>query len=190
MKRRNPPVRLRRLLLARPIVVVGAVIAAWLFLLSWGLLLRIRWVSDRTRQLTKRVNRYLRPLAGTRWGMLYFNLAALHHVGRRSGRPYVTPLSAYPLGDGFVLALAYPHVDWCENVLAAGKCTLTWNAQDYALERPEVIPPDEAMKAYPPLVKPFLAVTAGQNKFVWLHRAQSQETDNLADIGAGDHARD
>jgi predicted HAD superfamily phosphohydrolase len=75
-------------------------------------------------------------------------------------------------------------------VLAAGKCTLTWNGQDYALERPEVIPADEAMKAYPPLVKPFLAVTAGQNKFVWLHRARSQETENLADIGAGDHARD
>ena len=102
--------------------------------------------------------------------MLYFNLAALHHVGRRSGRPYVTPLSAYPLGDGFVLGVAYPHVDWCENVLAAGKCTLTFNGKEYALERPEIIPRGEAMKAYPPLVK-FFAVAGGHNKFVWLHRA-------------------
>ncbi len=27
------------------------------------------------------------------------------------------------------------------------------------------------MEAYPLLVKPFLAGAAGQNKFVWLHRA-------------------
>jgi len=120
--------------------------------------------------------------------MLYFNLSALHHIGRRSGRPYVTSLSAYPLGDGFVLAVAYPFVDWRENVLAAGKCTLTWNRKEYALERPEVIPRAEAMKAYPLLVKPFLAGGAGQNKFVWLHRAGSQEGQHVADIGAGEHA--
>ncbi|GAA4290041.1 hypothetical protein [Mycobacterium paraffinicum] len=56
----------------------------------------------------KRGNPYLRAVAGTRLGMFYFNLSALRHVGRRSGRTYVTPLSAYPLGDGFVLAAAYP----------------------------------------------------------------------------------
>jgi hypothetical protein len=78
------------------------------------MLMRVRWVSDRTRQLSKRGNPYLLKIAGTRLGMLYFNLSALDHVGRRSGRPYVTPLSAYPLGDGFVLAVAYPYVDWCE----------------------------------------------------------------------------
>lgn len=188
MKRHNPPARWRRPLLAIPIVVVSAVGAILLFLLSWGVLTRVRWVSDRTRQLTKRANRYARPIAGTRWGMLYFNLAALHHVGRRSGRPYVTPLSAYPLGDGFVLGVAYPHVDWCENLLAAGKCTLSWNGKDYALERPEVIPADEAMKAYPPLVK-FLAVAGGHNKFVWLHRPASQKREDAPELGAGDHTR-
>jgi hypothetical protein len=70
-----------------------------------------------------------------------------------------------------VLAAAYPYVDWLENVLAAGKCTLTWNGEEYVLERPEVIPRAEAMKAYPLLLKPFLAGAAGQNDFVWLHRA-------------------
>ena len=51
-----------------------------------------------------------------------------------------------------------------------------------------LIPSAEAKKAYPLLVKPFLAVTAGQNKFVWLHRAGSQEGETLADTGAGEHA--
>jgi deazaflavin-dependent oxidoreductase (nitroreductase family) len=171
MKRSERPKGLLRMPLTTPVVLAGAVVALYLFLLGWGMLMRIRWISDRTRELSKWGNRYARKVAGTRLGMLYFNLSALHHVGRRSGRPYVTPLSAYPLGDGFVLAVAYPHVDWCENVLAAGKCTLTWNGKDYALERPEVISEAEAMTAYPLLVKPFLAGAAGQNKFVWLHRA-------------------
>ncbi|HWS92008.1 MAG TPA: hypothetical protein VN255_00365 [Mycobacterium sp.] len=164
--------RFLRVLLTLPAIVVGAVVALYLLLLGWGMVMRVRWVSDRTRQLTKRGNPYLRAVAGTRLGMLYFNLGALHHVGRRSGRTYVTPLSAYPLGDGFVLAAAYPHVDWLENLLAAGKCTLDWNGKEYALERPEVIPRTQAMTAYPLLVKPFLAGAAGQNDFVWLHRAE------------------
>lgn len=167
--------RFLRVLLAPPAIVAGAVVALYLLLLGWGMLMHVRRVSDWTRQLTKRGNPYLRKVAGTRLGMLYFNLSALHHVGRRSGRSYVTPLSAYPLDDGFVLAAAYPHVDWLENVLAAGKCTLRWNGDEYALERPEVIPRPEAMKAYPLPVRPFLAGAAGQNKFVWLQRVGTLE---------------
>jgi deazaflavin-dependent oxidoreductase (nitroreductase family) len=167
--------RFLRVLVTLPAIVAGAVVALYLLLLGWGMLMQLRQLSDRTRQLTKRANPYMRKVAGTRLGMLYFNLSALHHVGRRSGRDYVTPLSAYPLGDGFVLAAAYPYVDWLENVLAAGKCTLSWNGKEYALDGPEVIPRAEAMKAYPMLVKPFLAGAAGQNKFVWLHRAGRSE---------------
>ncbi|WP_077101608.1 hypothetical protein [Mycobacterium terramassiliense] len=129
----------------------------YLLLLAVSPLLRVKWFSDRIRRCTKTANRPMRRIAGTRVGMLYFNLAALHHVGRRSGQSYVTPLSAYRLGDGFVLGVAYPEVDWCRNVLAAGKCALTWNGKEYALERPELIPAGQAMKAYPPLVKPFIA---------------------------------
>jgi deazaflavin-dependent oxidoreductase (nitroreductase family) len=167
--------RLLHVLVMVPAIVVGAVAAAYLLLLAGDVLMQVRRVSDQTRRLTKRLNPYLRNVAGTRLGMLYFNLSALHHVGRRSGRDYVTPLSAYPLGDGFVLAAAYPHVDWLENVLAAGKCRLTWNGKEYALERPEVIPRAAAMKACPLLVKPFLAGAAGQNRFVWPHPAATQK---------------
>jgi hypothetical protein len=76
-----------------------------------------------------------------------------------------------------VLAVAYPYVDWCENVLAAGKCTLTWNGKDYALERPELIRRAEAIKAYPLLVRPFV-IGAGMNKFIWLHRSALQEGES------------
>ena len=154
-------------------VLAGTVGALYLLLFGWGMALRIGWVSDRTRRLTKPMNRRLRNIAGTRLGRVYFNLGLLHHGGRRSGRPYETPLSAYPLGDGFVLAKAYPQVDWCDNVLAAGTCTLTWNGREHALDRPRLISRAEAMKAYPLLAKPFLATGAGQHGFLWLHRVDT-----------------
>ncbi len=147
-----------------------AVVAPYLVLLGFSVLMRIRWVSDKTRQASKRGNRWMRSIAGTHLGSLYFNLAALRHVGRRSGREYVTPLSAYPLGDGFVLAVAYPHVDWSENVLAAGKCALTWRGHEYALEKPEQISLSDALHAYPLLVRPFI-FAPGTKEFLWLHRA-------------------
>ena len=176
-----PLMRFLRALLTIPSIVAGAVGACYLLLLGYSTLMRLRWFSDWTREASKRGNRYLCKIAGTRLGMLYFNLSALHHVGRRSGRTYVTPLSAYPLGDGFVLAVAYPYVDWCENVLAAGKCTLTWNGKEYELEKPELIPRALAMKAYPLLVKPFL-VAPGTNKFIWLHRAESEQCPVLMPV--------
>lgn len=177
MERRKRVVSLLRVMLAVPIVVAATVVGWYLLLLAYSPLLRVKWFSDRTRRFTKTANRPMRRIAGTRLGMLYFNLGALHHIGRRSGRTYVTPLSAYRLGEGFVLGVAYPEVDWCRNVLAAGKCTLTWNGREYALERPELIPAAQAMKAYPLLVKPFV-VGPGTKTFLWLHpadRTQSEE---------------
>ncbi len=139
------------------VVLAGAVVVLYLILLAYTLLLRLKWFSDRTRRFSKTANRRLASgIAGTRLGIVYFNLSALHHTGRHSGRAYTTPLSAYPFGDGFILVVAYPEVDWCRNISAIGRCRLTRNGQDYELERPEVIPRAKAMKAYPLLVKPFI----------------------------------
>jgi deazaflavin-dependent oxidoreductase (nitroreductase family) len=162
-------------LLAIPV----ALAVPYLVLLGFSVLMRIRWVSDKTRRASKLGNRWMRAVAGTRLGSLYFNLAALHHVGRRSGRAYLTPLSAYPLGDGFVLAIAYPHVDWSENVLAAGKCTLTWKGHEYALEKPERIPLSEALRAYPLLVRPFI-FAPGTKEFLWLHQTKLDSEEQQA----------
>ncbi len=160
--------------LVRLVVALTAIVAAlYLILLGYAPFLRIKWVNEKTRRLTKPENTLLRKIAGTRWGALYFNLSALTHVGRSSGREYVTPLSAYPFGDSFLLALAYApeKTDWYQNVQAAGKCTLKFMGRAYALERPEVIPISQALSAYPLLVRPF--IWAGETKlFVWLHRCQ------------------
>jgi deazaflavin-dependent oxidoreductase (nitroreductase family) len=99
--------------------------------------------------------------------------AVLTHTGRRSGRTYQTPLGASPLGDGFVLGLAFgADADWCRNVLAAGKCTLKWHGQEYALEKPEIIPASEALLAFPQW-KRFLFVRIGVKQYLWVHRPRA-----------------
>lgn len=96
----------------------------------------------------------------------------LRHTGRRSGREFVTPLSAYPLGDGFVLAVLYgkvANIDWCQNVISAGGCVLRTLGQEIRLERPEVIGWDQAIGAFPPLIR-FVYRRQGITEFMWLHQ--------------------
>ena len=89
------------------------------------------------RPMTKVLNPLVRRLAGR----AHFNQAArLTHVGRRSGRTYVTPVSARPGGGHFWIALTFgTGSDWCRNVLAAGGCSVRWRGRDYVLSHPVVI---------------------------------------------------
>ena len=96
--------------------------------------------------------------------------SSVKHVGRRSGREYATPVVAEPLGDGFVIPLPYgANVDWHRNVMAAGKCTLRWNEQEYALEKPEIITSSDALGAFP-LVQRIIFSAGGIKQYVWLHQ--------------------
>lgn len=158
----------------RFLLTLAAVFGLLLFgLLAWGILIRNKAVSEKTRRLSSRMGKggLIPKIAGTRFGSLYFNLSVLKHVGRKSGRAYVTFLSAYPLGDGFVLTLAYPHTDWCSNIMATGKCILTLKGQEYELERPELIPISEAWAAYPQITKLF-ALAGGEQQCLWVHKKQ------------------
>jgi deazaflavin-dependent oxidoreductase (nitroreductase family) len=67
--------------------------------------------------------------------------AAVHHVGRRSGRAYATPVFAFHIAEGFIITLPYgASTDWCRNVMADGQCTIQWRGVTYAVNKPEVVP--------------------------------------------------
>ena len=129
--------------------------------------MRTKWFRERLRGLNKgRVNPMTLKFAGGRSGIW----VTLTHVGRHSGRAYTTPLLAQPFGDGFLLALFYgADVDWCRNVLATGKGTLTWHEQEYPLERPELLERAEATKGLPVFTR-VLYTAGGINQFLWVHR--------------------
>jgi len=97
----------------------------------------------------------------------------VRHVGRTSGSEYHNPVSAYPLGDGFVIAVLYGiRSQWVRNVMAVGRFVLRTKNRDYALERPEIIPPAQALPAFPLWQRVMLK---GRNiqAFVWGHRTDT-----------------
>ena len=125
-------------------------------------------VPDRSN-LNKRANAFFLKISGGRFRAY----SLLKHTGRKSGKEYRTPVSAFPMGDGFVLALLYgdaAEVDWCRNVMAAGKCILKTRGIEYTLEKPEVIPASQALAACPILFR-FIYRGQGVQQFVWLHRS-------------------
>ncbi len=76
--------------------------------------------------------------------------AVVHHVGRRSGRTYSTPVRARQTPEGFLIPLPYgSNVDWCRNILTAGRCTLSWHGNDYAVGEPEVVDAAAALSSVP-----------------------------------------
>ena len=61
--------------------------------------------------------------------------------GRKSGRPYETPVVPVPTNDGFVIALPYgSRTNWLRNVLASGSATIVHEGYTYAGDQPEIVP--------------------------------------------------
>lgn len=96
----------------------------------------------------------------------------VRHVGRTSGREYDNPVSAYPLGDGFVIPVLYGRESqWVRNVMAVGRFTLRTKGRDYPLERPEFIPAERALAAFSPWQRAMLK-SRRLADFLWAHRAE------------------
>jgi deazaflavin-dependent oxidoreductase (nitroreductase family) len=116
---------------------------------------------DRIRVFNKYVtNRVLRVFVYLPRGPF----AIIHHVGRRSGKPYETVIMVWPTGEGFVIALTYgPKVDWYRNILAAGGCTVYWHRRVYAVGKPEPIDARTALPVFPTPFRQILSRTGLQD---------------------------
>ena len=92
--------------------------------------------------MTKALNPVMRKLAGRRHVMM---AAQIHHVGRRSGKQYVTPAGARLTGDTFVIPLTFGNSsDWSRNVRAAGGCEIRLDGTEYRAVQPELADRDQA----------------------------------------------
>jgi len=89
------------------------------------------------RPLTRILNPLMRRFAGRR----HVRMAAeVRHVGRTSGRAYVTPAGARVRGDVAVIPLTFGNQsDWAKNVRAAGGCSLKVNGKQYTAVAPEFV---------------------------------------------------
>lgn len=94
------------------------------------------------RPMTKVFNPLIVRLAGRR----HFRMTAqIRHVGRRSGRLYVTPAGAHLHGDVIVIPLTFgSRSDWARNVRAASGCSIRLDGRDYRATQPEILGRDQA----------------------------------------------
>ena len=95
-------------------------------------------VIDAVRKLNKEVmNPQQMATAGTPGAYA----GVIKHIGRKSGKPYETPVGVEETGDGFVITLPYGRrADWLQNVLAAGSATIVHEGQTYEVTDPVVVP--------------------------------------------------
>lgn len=124
----------------------------------------------------RRVNRvFTNPLLGTiAW--VVPPLAIVHHVGRKSGRRYRTPVAAFRTKNGFVIPMTYGRdVDWARNIAKAHGCELVQMGRRFKLRNPRVTDGDRAAPYLPPIVRPIL-LSAGLPGYVILDIATHAET--------------
>jgi deazaflavin-dependent oxidoreductase (nitroreductase family) len=77
------------------------------------------------------------PIAGRRAFPLY---GVLHHVGRRTGRTFDTPVVVRATEDAVYVPLPFgDRTDWYRNARAAGGTWVTWKGTDHWLARPVVV---------------------------------------------------
>ena len=97
-------------------------------------------------------NRLMRPLAG-----LAPPLAVVHHVGRKSGDAYRTPILALSVEGGIVTPLPYgTDIDWCQNIVAAGRYELQIFGRRVEVENPRIVDAETALPLLPLLLRPGL----------------------------------
>jgi deazaflavin-dependent oxidoreductase (nitroreductase family) len=93
------------------------------------------------RTIMRPLTKVLNPLSARMAGRPGFRMAArLHHVGRRTGAYYITPVGAR-IKDGHVLIpLTFGNQsDWVRNVRVAGGATLEVNRRSYGMVAPECL---------------------------------------------------
>lgn len=122
-------------------VVVGAVVLvplAAIAVVFVGIRFRITPILTAVRRFNRDVTN---PRVGRGAESPDSTRTLVRHVGRRSGRPYTTPVDAFATDRGTLLvALPYgPDTDWVRNVRAAGTVDLVRQGAEIAAAGPRVV---------------------------------------------------
>jgi deazaflavin-dependent oxidoreductase (nitroreductase family) len=105
----------------------------------------------------RRVNRvFTNPVLGTiAW--IVPPLAIVHHVGRRTGRRYRTPVVAFRSAGGFVIPMTYGRdVDWGRNLRASGGGELVQLGRRFRIRNPRIVDGEKAKSQLPAVIRPVL----------------------------------
>lgn len=100
-------------------------------------------------QRLARFNRHVTNPIQRMWAGWAPSFGILEHVGRRSGKPYRTPLSVFPADvdgkPGVAIMLTYgPDRDWLKNLNAAGTARMRRKAKTFGVADPRMVTKAEA----------------------------------------------
>lgn len=101
-----------------------------------------------TMQLPQRLARFNRHVTNPiqrMWAGWAPSFGILEHVGRRSGKPYRTPLTVFSTDNGVAIMLTYgPDRDWLKNITAAGTAKVRRHGKTFTVTQPRVVSREEA----------------------------------------------
>lgn len=96
-----------------------------------------QWLARFNRHVTNPIQRL--------WAGWMPTMGILEHVGRKSGKPYRTPLSVFSTHDGVAILLSYgPNRDWLKNITATGTATIKRGGRTAGYADPRVVTKAEA----------------------------------------------
>lgn len=96
-------------------------------------------------QRLARFNRHVTNPIQRMWAGWAPSFGILEHVGRRSGKPYRTPLTVFSTDNGVAIMLTYgPDRDWLKNITAAGTATVRRHGHTFTVAQPQVVSKAEA----------------------------------------------
>jgi len=85
-------------------------------------------------------------------------MGILEHVGRKSGKPYPTPLSVFSTDDGVAILLTYgPNRDWLKNIMSAGGARMRRYGKTIELTDPRMVPRSQAAQSVKGRWRPLFA---------------------------------
>jgi len=112
-------------------------------------------------RIMRRINRaFTNPLMGTVAGRIP-PLAMIHHVGRKSGRKYQTPVVVFATNGGYVTPLPYgTDTDWCLNLVEAGQASLETGGRKVRVSNPRVVRSKAGVALMPAAMRPALRLAS------------------------------
>ncbi len=109
-----------------------------------------QWLARFNRHVTNPIQRI--------WAGYVPGMGILEHVGRKSGKPYRTPLNVFPTDDGIAILLTYgPDRDWLKNVVAAGGGRMRRYGKTFSVTEPRTMSKGEAAAHVTGFWKPIFA---------------------------------
>ena len=101
-----------------------------------------RAVARFNRRATNRVLGLLVPYLPT--------FAFVIHKGRKTGRPYRTPVNVFSRAGVYLIGLPYGREsDWVLNIFAAGGCVVEMHGRRIRLNRPRLVPVRNGLQMMP-----------------------------------------